>query len=242
MIGRAALVAAALATASCHPPPRLHRFDVLVSALTDDGAPVAGTEVDVNGRKLGVTRDGGGLAITLAAFDGKVVRLHAECPKGYRTRSSDTQLTLRHFASGDPRGQSRLHVAVECRALVRRAAVLVRGQRPNLPVLKRGVEIARTDAHGLAHVMVTTPPHAHFQLTLDTSQLPRLRPRNPSATFVMDDSDRVFVFDQTFDEIPVKVKPHHYRPKPPPPAGPVEFKSVDTLRKIAPWAPRPKKH
>ncbi len=236
---RGPLLVLLLVAASCHPPTVLHRFDVLVSALTDDGEPVAGAEIELNGRALGATHEGGGLAVTLAAYDGKIVRLHAECPKGFRTRGGDTQLTLQHFATGDPRAQSRLHVAVQCRAMVRRAAVLVRGQHPNLPVLKRGVEIARTDEHGLAHVMVSTPPHAHFQLTLDTSQLPRLRPRNPSATFVMDDSDRVFVFDQTFDELPVKVRPHQQH-KAPAPTGPVEFKSVDSMLKIQPWHPRPR--
>jgi len=237
---RASLLVLALATAGCHPATRLHLFDVLVSALTDDGTPVAGVDIELNGRDLGATGDGGGLAVTLAAFDGKLVRLHAECPKGYRTRNTDPQLTLRHFATGDPRTQSRLHVAVECRAMVRHAAVLVRGQRPDLPVLKRGVEIARTDANGLAHVMVTTAPHQKFQLTLDTSQQPRLRPRNPSATFVMDDSDRVFVFNPSFDEIPVKVKRRIIRKKPEP-TGPVEFKSVDDIMKIQPWLPKRKK-
>lgn len=228
-------MSAALATAGCHVEKKLHRFDVLVSALTDNGQPVAGAGVRLNGRDLGHTSAEGGLEITLSAYEGKVIRLHTVCPEGYRTRGEETELKLRRFAIFDASDRNRLHVAVECRPVVRQAAVLVRAGQANVPVLKGGVEIARTDLDGLAHILVTTAPRASFQLTLDTSQAPRLRPRSPTATFTMADSDRVFVFEQDFDLLPVERKPR-VRRKVVKPAGPVEFKSVGT--ELRSWRPR----
>ena len=134
------------------------------------------------------------------------MRLRAECPDGYRTRGGESNLTLRPFAlDAADGGRNRLHVAVECRPASRRAVVLVRSG-PSLPVILRGRQVSQTDANGLAHVVLASAPFSSFDLSIDTSANPRLRPRNPSTTFSLADADQVFVYDQELDELPV-VKP-----------------------------------
>lgn len=89
---------------------------------------------------------------------------------------------------------------VTCPPTTRTVVVAVRADNgPNLPVMYLGREAARTDTAGAAHVMMKLKPDEGFSLVLATDGNDRLRPQNPSASFIVRDHDDVFTFDQKFD-------------------------------------------
>ena len=57
-----------------------------------------------------------------------------------------------------------------------------------------GREVARTDASGAAHVLLKLKSDEAFDLVLGTEGNDRLRPQNPSASFVVKDSRRGVCF------------------------------------------------
>ena len=217
-------IAVILATA-CSTPRKPQHFRLLFSATTDAGEPVGGVAVRANGLDLGTTGPGGGLAMELYALDGKVLQVSANCPVGFRSPTEDTIVRLQRVYAAEDDGE--LTVSLECRPAIRHAAVLVRApNRPNLPITLHGNEIAKTDENGLAHLLLSLSPGTRFQIGIDTSANPYLRPRNPVSTFVLEDLDQVFVFDQEFaEQRPKKRKKVH---KPPPPIK--EIESIDKKR------------
>ena len=221
-LASATLGLALAAMSACETAPLVHRYHVVLVARTDTGEPLAGVGFDANGKHLGATGTGGGLALDLEAAEGKLLRIATRCPDGYRTSTAETELHMRGGAGGAP-----LTMSAECRPRTRRVVVMVR--TPHLagaPVRFRDREVARTDVDGVAHVALEMAPGTRFQLALDTSAWPRLRPRDPTAAFVAGDAEQVFVFD--------------YRPPPPPsrrkrrrrapPPGPVKIESLGARR------------
>jgi hypothetical protein len=192
------LLAAALGALfiACGDPPPPPQFRVSFTALAD-AAPLAGVEIDIAGRKLGLTGAEGILRVNLRGREGAVVGYRVKCPAGYRDPQESPPLTLRQFRGLDPAGAVRgVEVTVQCRPAERLAAVVVRaGGIANIPVLMQGQPVALTDASGVAHLMLKLPPNSGFTMALDTSANPRLAPANPSQPFVVPDSDEVLVFD-----------------------------------------------
>jgi hypothetical protein len=95
-----------------------------------------------------------------------------------------------------------------------------------VPIRFRDREIARTDADGVAHVLLTMAPGTRFQLDLDTSAHPRLRPRDPTQSFEMPDADQLFVFDYQPIASPAPKKKRRKRTAAAPPPGPVKIQSL----------------
>lgn len=221
MHARVALIAL-VALAACRTPPPTHRYRVLVVAQTDAGVPLPGVAIEANGRALGATGPGGGLEVDLRAPEGKLLRIATACPPGWRAAEPVHELRLRRIAADD----GRLTVTAECRPPERRAVVVVR--TPGLagvPILHRDREIGRTDRDGVAHLLLTMAPGTRFQLALDTSAHPRLRPRNPTQAFVVEDADALL----TFDYQPIADKPAPRKRKKrraAEPTGPIRIESV----------------
>ena len=82
---------------------------------------------------------------------------------------------------------------------------------PNLPVVYLGKEVARTDAAGAAHVLLSLKPGDQFEISLNTSERgsERLRPQNPAVAFVVKGRDDIMTFDQHFA---IEKKPVYYKP------------------------------
>jgi hypothetical protein len=196
----------AMIAIACHPPKPLHRFKIVVSALSDDGIALANVRVAVNGSEVGLTGEEGGLAIKLLSHEGQVVRVQASCPEGYRAPPEPTLLQLHAFERQDR--VNTLRVTSTCKPKTRTAAVLVRAPGwGGLPIRLLGNVVGHTDDTGVAHLLLEKlSPATRFQLTLDTSRHPRLRPISPTQTFAIEDADRLFVFEQRLEQLPLPRK------------------------------------
>jgi hypothetical protein len=74
------------------------------------------------------------------------------------------------------------------------------GPREGIPVLVDGLEVARTDRSGVAHVALERPPNTTVNVTLATGTvLPDLLPRDPVMPITFADRDDIFYFDRPFE-------------------------------------------
>lgn len=211
-----ASLAAILALGCAAEEPIAEAFPLRFVA-SSDGAPVAGTRIEVRGVEVGTTDEDGTLDVLLPAHEGESVGIRARCPDAYRSPDGLPRLTLRPLRSlTDPDALRRIRIELECRPRERTAMLLVRGGGlASMPVLIDGREIGRTDAHGLAHVELRYAPHTSVEVVLGTDHYADLRPRNPARTFTIPDRDDVLVFDQSFERA-AAVAPAAPRVRPPP--------------------------
>lgn len=177
------------------PPPQ----EVRVRVTSDPGRPLRGASVLFNGQKVSESGDDGVARLKLTGRDGEVFDVTVSCPEGHQSPSAPLQIPLKRLA--DPKKTPEYEVS--CPPSTRTVVVAVRAEGgPNLPILYLGREIARTDGAGAAHVMLKLKPDESFDLVLSTrdKQGERLRPQNPTASFVVKDRDEVLLFDQRFDQ------------------------------------------
>lgn len=190
-------------------PPPIFR---ITFAATDGDEPLSNVSVSVNDQALGQTDGSGELRIDLSGAEGSAIGIDAACPAGHRTPTIARSITLRHLVGLTPEAAERgIVVNVTCLPNERLFALVVRADgQPNLPVVLRGREVARTDAAGVAHYALRERPSATFTVQLDTSANPDLQPQNPRRTFTVRDQNQYAFFDQRFE----------VRPPPPPPPRP----------------------
>ncbi len=192
-------IAVGVSAAACRSAPRTE-FPVTFTAVADE--PLAGVEVRLqSGKPLGTTGADGVLRVVLAAREGTKVPFRVQCPEGYRPPREMPVLTLRQLTGADPRASGpSLDVSIQCPPAERVAALVVRANQPDLPVLAEGREVARTDRDGIAHALVSLPPNSTFRVVIDTSSNARLRPQNPATTLTLPDADEIFTIDQALVE------------------------------------------
>jgi len=178
-------------------PPPTYRVTFIA---TSDGDPLAAVRVIADGTPLGDTGEDGTLGVTLQGREGQAVAVSAQCPQGHRAPEQLPLLTLRSFRGVDPTAADRgIEMTIACPPSDRIAAVVIRASgQPDLPVMMRGREVARTDESGVAHLMLTESPNTTFRVELDTTEREDLRPQNPGATFTLPDSNEIFLYDQPF--------------------------------------------
>lgn len=205
---RAPTIALALLAASCgggeEAPPQPYTFTI---TATSDHHPLANVAVVYNDTVAGTTSAEGVLTANLFGPEGQPVSFSVRCPEGYRTPEDPQQVTLRRVMSLDPQVQQRgVELSFDCPPEFRDAVVIVRTyDQIGLPVYVDGVEVARTDASGVAHVHRRMTPATQFQIRIATASNPLLRPVDPSQSFTIPDHDTVFVFDRHFEvEQPVR--------------------------------------
>lgn len=196
---RAPLAFALLVLLSCvgckHPSLELPTttFDVVVRVESDPHRPLAGVAVLHQDRELARTDASGATKVTLDGRDGDVTELVVRCPAA-NVQPAPIAVGLHRYE-----GAKLSEYGVACPPLVRRAIVGVRADRgPNLPVVVLGKVVARTDAYGAAHFSLDVRPGESFDVTLDTSEKPKMVPVSPARTFVMPSHDDILVFSQTF--------------------------------------------
>lgn len=207
------------------PPPT---FRVTFTARSD-GEPLARVRVVADGRPLGETGEDGALGVDLAGREGQAVTINAQCPEGHRAPEELPLLTLRRFRGLDPAAAERgIEVSIDCPPAERTAAVVIRAgdNGGGLPVTMSGRELARTDEHGIAHLVMHVQPHTTFRLRLDTSDNEDLRPQSPGATFTVPDADEIFLFDQPF-EVRQKRRRWRRRRRSSEPSGPMLPMRID---------------
>lgn len=195
---RALLVVLPFALAACAalepvpPPPQ----EIVIRVAGDPGQPLKGATVQYNGKKVSESGADGIAPLKLNGKDGEVYELSVACPEGFLSPTKPLSVMLKRLA--DPGKKPEYDVT--CPPTTRTVVVAVRADNgANLPVMYLGREVARTDGAGAAHVMFKLKADESFNLVLGTDGNDRLRPQNPTASFIVRDRDDVFTFDQKFD-------------------------------------------
>lgn len=206
-MSRSLLASWFLVLLGCGEPEVGPPYPIVFNAVSDPGVPLAGVALTAADSALGVTDADGRLAVELSGAEGASVPVLATCPAGHRGPTATGPLVLRRtmdLATGAP---SVLQVTVTCPPEVRHGVVLLRaggeGIREGIPVLIDGVEMARTDRSGVAHVALDRAPGTTVSVVLATSTvLPDVTPRDPAMGFTFPDSDEIFVFDRPLEAPP----------------------------------------
>jgi hypothetical protein len=188
------------------------RIKVTIKAVDDGGVGVARTEVLLGKSSRGLTGADGTLAVTLTGRPGQVAPLSIKCPEGYASPERTVDVGITELAVGSP---APLFEA-RCTALAHSLVIAIRAENgPNLPVIYLGKELARTDAEGVAHVVLKLPPGETASVRLDTSAAPALKPQNPELTFKASNRDEMMLLEQKFNIVrKVVVVPAPARPQP----------------------------
>jgi hypothetical protein len=206
-MSRSLLAVVILSLSACGDPEVGPPYPIVFQAVSDPGAPLAGVALTAAGTAMGSTDAEGRLAVELSGTEGAVVPVVATCPAGHRAPTSTGPLVLRRtidLATGAP---SVLRVTITCPPEVRHGVVLLRaggeGNREGIPVMIDGIEVARTDRSGVAHVALDRPPGTTVSVVLATSTvLPDVMPRDPAMGFTFPDADEIFVFDRPLEAPP----------------------------------------
>lgn len=176
-------------------------YAVLVRALDDLGRPLADVQLSAAGQALGATDAQGQRALSLPGVEGQRVDLVASCPQHYvgpRERPAFLLKRIRNL-QGNLSDQP-IEVNLTCDATNHIALVAVQTAQAGLPIMLRGQVVAQTSEAGTAHVMLREPVGNSFQLTLDTSTKPDLRPESPTRMFTVTHQDAFAVWDQAFEQ------------------------------------------
>ncbi|HHH28121.1 MAG TPA: hypothetical protein ENK57_07220 [Polyangiaceae bacterium] len=219
-VRRALWIAATLALTSCseaeEAAPVPYTFTI---TATSDDQPLENVAVVYNDTVAGTTNAEGLVTARLFGPEGQPVSFSVRCPEGHRTPDASQQVTLRRVMSLDPQVQARgVELSFECPPEYREAVVIVRaGDHADLPVYVDGVEVARTDSSGVAHIHRRMTPQTRFQVRLATASNTQLRPIDPTHPYTMPDHNMVWVFDPDFR---VETPPRRRRPRRRRPVGP----------------------
>jgi hypothetical protein len=188
-------------------------FRVAVDAVSDPGKPLAGVELKLHQRTVGTTDAKGRAVVTLLGLEGDTDELLVTCPTQYESPARPLPVTLRGFV------QTSLvpTYTVTCLPTMRTFVAAIRAENgPNLPVLRFGRQVTTTDAYGIAHVLLEAKPGEAvvFTLATDAKEAERLRPQNPTLSFVAKGFDDFVVLQEKFSEEKPKptVVAHVHRP------------------------------
>ncbi len=168
---------------------------VRIKAVDENGHGVPGTQVSLGKNSKGVTDPNGLVNVTLSGQPGRVAPLVVKCPAGYASPDKPVDVGLTQLAAGSPTPE----LEARCTALLRSIVVGIRTENgANLPVMYLGKEVARTDATGAAHVVLTAAPGETASVLLDTSSAPALKPQNPNLLFKVGSRDEMLLLEQKF--------------------------------------------
>lgn len=179
------------------------QFDV----VDDRGEALAGVAIAVGDTKIGTTDGTGILRAEVNASKGDRYPLHRQCPEQYESSSEVENIVFRDTKGLKGGEHAKIHVRLQCERQERVAALLVHADgRVGLPVLIDGVEHGRTGPGGFAHIRLDMRPGAQFQVHIDSSERPSLRPVDPRRTMTVGSEDGLFVFDPVFSEVVAQQK------------------------------------
>jgi hypothetical protein len=205
---------AALSVVACAPPaPQQNAYELLVRVDSDPGEGLWNVPLFHGGRRVGVTGADGSARVQLAGGEGERTSLRAECPSTHSGPTEPTVIVLRSY-----QGAGLPEVDISCPPRTRKLAVVVKAKNgADLPIVHRGKTIGRTDASGTAHLLLKGPPGDAFEVALDTSSRPDLRPQDPGGRFVIASRDEAVLFDPELEieRAPPPRRRHHVRRGPP---------------------------
>lgn len=167
-------------------------YDLAVRVEADPHQPLPGAKLQHAGQTLGATDEGGRVVIRATGNEGERVQLQISCPEGFKSPEAPLSVTLR-------RGAQRPEYFASCPPLSHKLVVAARlDHGAGLPIRYLGREVARSDAAGVAHLLIEAEADKAIELTIDTSDQPLLRPKSPTARFRVGNRDDVVVLEQAF--------------------------------------------
>lgn len=178
--------------AACGRQAPAKSYDLVVHVEADPAQPLAGATLLHSGTTLGATNGDGLVAVRATGNEGERLELEVVCPAGYRSPEAPLSVTLRRAAE-------RPEYFAACPPLSRKLVVAARLEHgANLPIRYLGRELARSDAAGVAHLVIEAESDKTIELTVDTAEQPALRPKSPTARFRLGEKDELVVLDQAF--------------------------------------------
>lgn len=220
----ATLALSALAGCGEEPQPEAptpHDFELTVSAEDSDGNAVVKAPVLLDEQLIGHTDKDGFYRATVTDLAGTQITLGIGKMSGYLVPdSATTQTTLNrvHTIDGFSNTPVQLRAVLESARhdylvwlKVKCAAEVADKHCQDMPVLKDGEEIARTDKDGHAHFELKGVPDETIELGLKTPTNPTdddsksaevfdIKPENPTFSVTLGHSAEVLVLEQTFSD------------------------------------------
>ncbi len=188
------------------PPVPQHQIAITV---TSDGQPLTGVRVALEHHSEGVTDANGTALFTHQAPDGTRLKGGLTCPEGFTTSQNEFVVVLTQVRSMQTGKIAPIQEALVCTPTERDNVLLVRTGFPDIGISVDGREVAKTDAYGVAHVLLRRPPAARIGVALDTSAHRYVKPVNPNTTLVAAEQDDVLVYAPTL--VDDKPKPKRRR-------------------------------
>lgn len=200
------LVLLVVATVGCKPPEKPPALVVSIRVLDESKAPIDGAEIALESKVLARTDAEGRATLNIdGKDDGTTFPVEVRCPAKV-FRSPTTPIAIRRLRSV---GEGPEYIA-RCERLRHQLTIAIKidGGMGNMPVVHLGKEVARTDQHGKATVLVEGEVRERIELVIDTSdpKYAKLHPQNPSGAFEIGGHDETKPFEVKFT-----------RDKPPPP-------------------------
>jgi len=187
-------------------------FRITMAVLGEDGQGLMGAQI-LNGKKVvATTNDTGSAKLSFHGQEGATMSLTVKCPERYASPANPITLGLRHLDPGSPAPR------FEAKCIRQTHSIVVGVKAENgadLPIVRLGQVIGKTDQLGTTHLLLETSPNEQVTLTLDTSANNMLRPENPNLTFMSKDTDEFVLLEQKFTVLK-KYVPHHVKPRPKP--------------------------
>lgn len=176
---------------------------LLVRARDEEGAPLVGLAVDIDGL-LATKTDGEGTARISLGEGPARARIAVSCPEG------DRESNPRHVARRADGVAAQLELTFVCRPARRMLVVVVRAPGAAGSVLRAdGEPVGTVAADGTLHVALWSAPDSELQLMLDTGGLD-VHPKNMLREHRVADRDELLVLDQpqqersTREEVPLR--------------------------------------
>jgi len=195
------------------PKAEVPPFQITMVVVGEDKQGLPDAQI-LLGKKVAATTGKTGTAkLFFRGEEGSAVSLTIKCPPSYASPSKPITVGLRHLDPGSPAPR----FEAEC---IRQTHTVLIGLRavngPDLPIVRLGQVIGRTDQAGTAHLMMETNPNETISIKLDTTGNYLLRPENPNLTFVAKDIDEFVLLEQKFLVKKRYVKPVAKPPRPQP--------------------------
>ena len=208
------------------PTPKFD-FTLEVEAKGDDGSPVAGVPIRLDGQVVGFSDANGVFRAILNEEPGKEIQLAVDNPEGYVVTTEDLPRTkplqITRSLEGEYRGiPIRLPVELHSTRMEYLTWIeLSCGRRvsdehcADVPILLDGQEQARTNHQGIAHfVFQGIPGEEHeFRVAIPQSDSVNLQPSHPTYRAELERRTTVFHIAEEFSAPSARARP---RPRPSP--------------------------
>jgi hypothetical protein len=193
----AALLFAAALSLGCAAEEN-ERFQLRISALSDEGQPLEKLPVRIDDELIGRTDAAGRLEVALPGPEGRRVTVAVEPPPGFRGSTQTRSVLLDRLVRRADGTRAPLDVEAHFSPTARSYVLLVDVGIPALPVEIFGVKKATTNSEGVAMLMVPGVPGDDLQVRVTRGQRPDLSPPFLGETFTLPDHASICILDGKF--------------------------------------------